>query len=39
MAGQDSMDREQKIRQVADQILQLSHDSLLIHMRFLDVGL
>ena len=39
MAGQDSMDREQKIRQVADQILQLSHDSLLIHMRFLDVAL
>ena len=36
---QNNADREQKIMQVAGQILQLAHDGLLIHMRFLDVAL
>ena len=39
MALQENTGKEQKIQQVADQILRLSHDSLLVHMRFLDVAL
>ncbi len=35
----EKMDRQQKMQGVADKILRLSHDSLLIHMRFLDVAL
>lgn len=32
-------DRQKKIQGIADQILRLSHDSLLVNMRFLDVAL
>ena len=39
MTAQENADREQKIRQVADKILQLAYDGLLINMRFLDVAL
>ena len=35
--GQDV--KKQKIQSIADQILRLSHDSLLVNMRFLDVAL
>ncbi len=39
MKTREKVDREQKIQQVADKILQLAHDGLLINMRFLDVAL
>ena len=39
METENDMEREQKIRQVADKILHLAHDGLLINMRFLDVAL
>lgn len=39
METQENAGREQKIQQVADKILQLAHDGLLINMRFLDVAL
>lgn len=39
METQENAEREQRIRQVADKILQLAHDGLLINMRFLDVAL
>lgn len=39
MGNQEMVQKQQKIRSVADKILRLSHDSLLIHMRFLDVAL
>lgn len=39
METQENADREQRILQVADKILRLAHDGLLINMRFLDVAL
>lgn len=39
METRENAEREQRICQVADKILQLAHDGLLINMRFLDVAL
>lgn len=39
MGNQDVSDRQQKIQKAADKILRFAHDSLLVHMRFLDVAL
>lgn len=39
MGNQGGSDRQWKVQKIADKILQLAHDSLLVHMRFLDVAL
>lgn len=39
METAQNADRQQKIQDLADKILRLAHDGLLIHMRFLDVAL
>ena len=36
---QGTSDRQQKIESLAEEILRLAHDGLLINMRFLDVAL
>ena len=37
--AQETADRQQKIRTLAAEILRLSHDGLLINLRFLDTAL
>lgn len=39
MGAQETSDRQQKIESLADEILRLAHDGILINMRFLDVAL
>ena len=39
MGAQETSDRKQKIESLAEEILRLAHDGLLINMRFLDVAL
>ena len=39
METKNISDRQQKIESLAEEILRLAHDGLLINMRFLDVAL
>ena len=39
MGAQETSDRQLKIESLAEEILRLAHDGLLINMRFLDVAL